>query len=50
MSKDQAKENASIEEKLQRSAVANNVVLSVVESVEDYVNEIHENLVKCSAC
>lgn len=45
MSKDQAKAMcASVIAKLQGSGVANNVVLSVVESMEEYVNEIHANL------
>ena len=45
MSKDQAKHMcASIVAKLQGSGVANNVVLSVVESMEEYVNEVHANL------
>ena len=45
MSKDQAKHMcASIVAKLQGSGVATNVVLSVVESMEEYVNEVHANL------
>lgn len=45
MSKDQAKHMcASIIAKLQGSGVANTVVLSVVESMEEYVNEVHANL------
>lgn len=45
MSKDQAKDMcAAIIAKLQGSGVANNVVLSVVESMEDYVSEVHANL------
>lgn len=45
MSKDQAKDMcASIIAKLQGSGVANNVVLSVVETMEEYVNEVHESL------
>lgn len=34
----------SIIAKLQGSGVANNVVLYVVESMEEYVNEVHESL------
>lgn len=45
MSKDQAKDMcASIIAKLKGSGVANSVVLSVVESMEEYVDEIHANL------
>ena len=45
MSKDQAKDMcASIIAKLQGSGVANNIVLSVVESMEEYVSEVHANL------
>lgn len=45
MSKDQAKDMcASIIAKLQGSGVASNVVLSVVESMEEYVSEVHANL------
>lgn len=48
MSKDQAKDMcASIIAKLQGSGVANNVVLSVVESMEEYVSEVHANQNKC---
>ncbi|MGL5118496.1 MAG: hypothetical protein ACRC7H_04645, partial [Plesiomonas shigelloides] len=45
VSKDQAKEMcASIIAKLQGSGVTNNVVLSVVESMEENVNEVHASL------
>ncbi|XP_041825036.1 uncharacterized protein LOC121629374 [Melanotaenia boesemani] len=45
MSNDQAKNMcASIVAKLQGGGVANSVVLSVVESMEEYVNEVHSNL------
>lgn len=45
ISKDQSKEMcASIIAKLQGSGVANNVILSVVESMEEYVDEVHINL------
>jgi hypothetical protein len=45
ISKDRPKEMcASTIAKLQSSGVANNVVRSVVESTEDYVNELHTSL------
>ncbi len=45
MSKEQAKDMcASIIAKLQGSGVANSVVLSVVESMEEYVDEVHASL------
>ncbi len=45
MSKEQAKYMcASIIAKLQGSGVANSVVLSVVESMEEYVDEVHASL------
>ena len=45
ISKDQSKEMcASIIAKLQGSGVANSVILSVVESMEEYVDEVHTNL------
>ncbi|XP_030606887.1 uncharacterized protein LOC115795207 [Archocentrus centrarchus] len=45
MSNEQAKDMcASVVAKLQGSGVSNNVVLSVVESMEDYVNELHKKL------
>lgn len=45
MSNEQAKDMcASVVAKLQGSGVSNNVVLSVVESMGDYVNELHKKL------
>lgn len=45
ISKDKTKDMcASIIAKLQGSGVANNVVLSVIESMEEYVNDAHANL------